>query len=73
LKTKLCLSIQGKVQVVKPLIVIICSHKSLELKSHKNLPHVVIVDEFVGLDSTIKVDVIQKYLAHLLVKGMVHK
>jgi hypothetical protein len=34
---------------------------------------VVIVDEFVGLNSTIKVDVIQKYLVHLLVKGMVPK
>jgi hypothetical protein len=34
---------------------------------------VVTVDEVVGLDSTIKANVIQKYLAHPLVKGMVPK
>jgi hypothetical protein len=33
----------------------------------------VIVDEVVGSDSITKVDVIQKYLAHPLVKGMVPK
>ncbi len=33
----------------------------------------VIVDEVIGLDSTIKANVIQKYLAHMLVKGMVPK
>jgi hypothetical protein len=33
----------------------------------------IIVDEVVGLDSTIKANVIQKYLAHALVKGMVPK
>jgi hypothetical protein len=34
---------------------------------------VVIIDKVVGLVSTIKVDVIQKYLVHVLVKGMVPK
>jgi CRISPR/Cas system-associated exonuclease Cas4 (RecB family) len=33
----------------------------------------VTIDEVVGLNSTTKVDVIQKYLAHPLVKGMVSK